>query len=215
LHSSRIAIKLQRAVLDDKNDIDQDDKKLTVAMHDVRANVDQQARMLDDNGTPAQTAELRRLTGNFALDHARLAAKARDTMAQVVASVKHLNDIIGEIANASAEQTAGLDQVRHAIAAMGQATQQNAALAGQAASAAAAMKAEPARLGELVGAFPIVDSAPRPGGTMAAMEAALQRAAPANRQILVTRCPLGGAKSSTWSIRPTASASLAVRCRSE
>ncbi|MES2115387.1 MAG: methyl-accepting chemotaxis protein, partial [Pseudomonadota bacterium] len=68
--------KLQRAILDDKKDIDQDDKKLTVAMHDFRDNVDQLTRMLDDNGTQAQTAELRRLTGNFALDQARLAELA-------------------------------------------------------------------------------------------------------------------------------------------
>ena len=83
----------------------------------------------------------------------QLADKARNTMEEVVGSVKRVTDIIGEIADASAEQTAGLDQVHQAVAAMDQATQQNAALVEQSAAAAAAMRAETERLSAVVGVF--------------------------------------------------------------
>ncbi|WP_229205326.1 hypothetical protein [Duganella sp. CF402] len=52
-------------------------------------------------------------------------------MDEVVGSVKQVTGLIGEIADANAEQTAGLEQVNQAVAAMDQATQQNAALVGQ------------------------------------------------------------------------------------
>ncbi|WP_296001377.1 methyl-accepting chemotaxis protein [Rugamonas sp.] len=83
----------------------------------------------------------------------QLADKARNTMEAVVGSVKRVTDIIGEIAHASAEQTAGLEQVHHAIAAMDQATQQNAALVEQAAAAATAMREETGKLSAVIGVF--------------------------------------------------------------
>jgi methyl-accepting chemotaxis protein len=91
----------------------------------------------------------------------QLADKARVTMEQVVDSVQRVTGIIGEIADASAEQTAGLDQVHHAISAMDQATQQNAALVEQAAAAAAAMREETGKLNQAIGAFRL---APEPEG---------------------------------------------------
>jgi methyl-accepting chemotaxis protein len=82
-----------------------------------------------------------------------LADKAGSTMQEVVTSVKRVTDIIGEIANASAEQTAGIEQVNHAITAMDQATQQNAALVEESAAAAAAVREQAGSLGRIVGAF--------------------------------------------------------------
>jgi methyl-accepting chemotaxis protein len=83
----------------------------------------------------------------------QLADKAGNTMNEVVSSVKRVTDIISEIADASAEQTTGIDQVNHAIAAMDQATQQNAVLVEQSAAAAASMREQADTLTQLVSAF--------------------------------------------------------------
>jgi methyl-accepting chemotaxis protein len=55
-------------------------------------------------------------------------AEAGRTMDEIVASVKRVTGIMAEIAAASQEQTAGIEQVNQAITQMDQATQQNAAL---------------------------------------------------------------------------------------
>jgi methyl-accepting chemotaxis protein len=83
----------------------------------------------------------------------QLADKAGKTMHDVVASVKRVTDIIGEIADASAEQTTGIEQVNQAIAAMDQATQHNAGLVEQAAAAAASMRDQAGSLSRATGAF--------------------------------------------------------------
>jgi len=59
----------------------------------------------------------------------------------------------GDFADASAEQTAGLDRVHQAISTMDQATQQNAALVEQAAAAAAAMREETCKLSAIIHAY--------------------------------------------------------------
>ncbi len=59
---------------------------------------------------------------------AEQAARAGDTMGEVVDSVKRVTDIIGEISTASIEQASGLDQINEAMAKMDGVTQQNAAL---------------------------------------------------------------------------------------
>jgi methyl-accepting chemotaxis protein len=82
-----------------------------------------------------------------------LADKAGNTMNEVVTSVKRVTGIIGEIADASAEQTTGIEQVNQAIAAMDQATQQNAALVEESAAAAASMREHAGSLNRVVGAF--------------------------------------------------------------
>ncbi|MGZ8319172.1 MAG: methyl-accepting chemotaxis protein [Telluria sp.] len=83
----------------------------------------------------------------------QLVDKAGHTMNEVVSSVKRVTEIIGEIASASAEQTAGIEQVNQAIAAMDQATQQNAALVEESAAAAASMRDQAGSLKHIVGSF--------------------------------------------------------------
>ena len=83
----------------------------------------------------------------------RLVDQAGRTMEEVVGSVKRVSDIIGEIAAASDEQSAGIEQVNQAITQMDQVTQQNAALVEQAAAAAEAMQDQAAGLAGLVGTF--------------------------------------------------------------
>ena len=57
-------------------------------------------------------------------------------MDEIVQSVKRVTGIMGEISIASAEQSSGIEQIHQAISQMDQATQQNAALVEEAASAA-------------------------------------------------------------------------------
>jgi len=72
----------------------------------------------------------------------KLVNVAGETMAEVVASVKRVTDIMAEIALAGQEQSAGIAQVNQAIAQMDQVTQQNAALAEGADAAADSMQVQ-------------------------------------------------------------------------
>ncbi len=93
----------------------------------------------------------------------RLVDQAGRTMEEVVASVKRVSDIIGEIAAASDEQREGIEQVNQAIVQMDQVTQQNAALVEQAAAAAEAMREQAGGLAQLVDTFQLAQShAPQP-----------------------------------------------------
>jgi methyl-accepting chemotaxis protein len=111
-----------------------------------------------------------------------LVDKAGRTMEEVVTSVKRVTDIIGEIADASAEQTAGIEQVNKAIAAMDQATQQNAALVEQSAAAASSVRDQATALARATGGFVLAsDKEPvaAPGRSSAAPKlAAVRKPAP-------------------------------------
>lgn len=65
-----------------------------------------------------------------------LADKAGHTMQEVVASIRSVTDIVGQISIASTEQSQGVGQVGEAVTQMDQSTQQNAALVEQMAAAA-------------------------------------------------------------------------------
>ncbi|WP_109123954.1 methyl-accepting chemotaxis protein [Dyella sp. C11] len=74
-------------------------------------------------------------------------------LADIVDSVKKVTDIVAEIAAASQEQSAGIDQVNHAVLQMDEMTQQNAALVEEAAAAARAMHEQAGELARHVGFF--------------------------------------------------------------
>ena len=80
---------------------------------------------------------------------------AGKTMEKIVNSVKRVSDIIGEIAAASIEQSAGIDQVNNAITQMDEVTQQNAALVEQAAAAAESLREQSDGLMDAVSIFKI------------------------------------------------------------
>jgi len=86
-----------------------------------------------------------------------LVIQAGSTMDEVVTSVRHVADIVGEISAASGEQSDGIGQVNLAITDMDQTTQQNAALVEQAAAAAEAMQEQAARLSDVVSQFRLAD----------------------------------------------------------
>ncbi|AXS80463.1 Cache 3/Cache 2 fusion domain-containing protein [Dechloromonas sp. HYN0024] len=71
----------------------------------------------------------------------------------LVASFQHLAAIVTDIALASREQSAGIDQVTHALGLMNEVTQQNAALVEQAAATAESLEEQAHRLAANVGKF--------------------------------------------------------------
>jgi methyl-accepting chemotaxis protein len=83
----------------------------------------------------------------------KLVFEAGSTMDEVVASVRRVTDIMGEITAASLEQSAGIEQVNRAIAQMDQVTQQNAALVEEAAAAAESMQDQAGNLSQVVSVF--------------------------------------------------------------
>ncbi|MDO9219615.1 MAG: methyl-accepting chemotaxis protein, partial [Thiobacillus sp.] len=83
----------------------------------------------------------------------KLVEQAGKTMSEIVTSVKRVTDIMGEIAAASQEQSAGIEQVNQAITQMDDATQQNAALVEQAAAAAESLQDQAGKLAEAVSVF--------------------------------------------------------------
>ena len=86
---------------------------------------------------------------------ARLVDQAGSTMKEVVLSIQRVTDIMGEITSATQEQTAGLEQIHHAIAEMDTITQQNVALVEEAASASAALQEQAGSLSRVVSVFQV------------------------------------------------------------
>ncbi|MTV37371.1 methyl-accepting chemotaxis protein, partial [Duganella radicis] len=102
--------------------------------------------------------EIKELIGDSVAQVTRgseLVHSAGSTMDEVVASVRRVDDIVAEIAAASADQSGGIGQVTQAIGQMDGVTQQNAALVEQAAAAAESLKEQAATLVALVGEFRI------------------------------------------------------------
>ncbi len=87
----------------------------------------------------------------------KLVGQAGVTMDEVVASVKRVTDIMGEIANASQEQSAGIAQVNLSIIEMDSMTQQNAALVEEAAAAAQSLQDQASELAHVVSIFKLVE----------------------------------------------------------
>jgi len=87
----------------------------------------------------------------------KLVGQAGVTMDEVVASVKRVTDIMSEIANASQEQSAGIEQVNLSIIEMDGMTQQNAALVEQAAAAAQSLQDQAGELQRVVSVFRLIE----------------------------------------------------------
>ena len=103
--------------------------------------------------------------------------RAGATMGEIVRSIEHVTTIIADIANASEEQSAGIEQVNSAIVDMDQVTQQNAALVEEAAAAAESMQEQAARLAQVVSTFRLDEpGAATAGRPRAAAAASSQRA---------------------------------------
>ena len=82
-----------------------------------------------------------------------LVNQAGVTMTEVVASIRRVTDIMGEISAASTEQSAGVSQVGEAVSQMDQVTQQNAALVEESAAAAESLTQQARQLVQVVAVF--------------------------------------------------------------
>jgi aerotaxis receptor len=82
-----------------------------------------------------------------------LVHEAGTTMADIVASVRRVSGIMGEISTASLEQDSGIEQINLAVLQMDEATQQNAAMVEQSAAAAATLADQAHRLSQAVSMF--------------------------------------------------------------
>jgi methyl-accepting chemotaxis protein len=83
----------------------------------------------------------------------RIAEEASTTMRAIVDRVGQVQTIIGEISVASKEQSGGIEQVNIAVTQIGEATQQNAALVGDAELAAADLRSQADNLAQVVSVF--------------------------------------------------------------
>jgi methyl-accepting chemotaxis protein len=77
-----------------------------------------------------------------AVNGVQIAGKGREALQDIVTNVKKVTDLTKEIANASVEQSSGIDQVGRAIQQMDEVTQSTAANAEEAASAAEELSAQ-------------------------------------------------------------------------
>ncbi|WP_257571978.1 MULTISPECIES: methyl-accepting chemotaxis protein [unclassified Janthinobacterium] len=124
----------------------------------------------------------------------RLVGQAGVTMGEVVDSVRRVTDIMSEIASASQEQSAGIEQVNLSIIEMDGMTQQNAALVEQAAAAAQSLQDQAAELAHVVSIFKLVEGEEKPAAyvpaPVAAAPVAVRKPAPALRPVKsLTRKP--------------------------
>jgi methyl-accepting chemotaxis protein len=83
----------------------------------------------------------------------KLVDQAGVTMTDIVSSIQHVTEIMGEITAASAEQSAGIEEFSRAIEHVDEMTQQNAALVEQTAAAAENMREQAVGLTGVVDAF--------------------------------------------------------------
>ncbi len=91
-----------------------------------------------------------------------LVGQAGATMTEIVASIRRVTDIMGEISAASIEQSTGVAQVGESVSQMDQATQQNAALVEESAVAADSLKSQAQQLVQAVAVFKITHSGSEP-----------------------------------------------------
>jgi len=89
-----------------------------------------------------------------------LVHQAGSKMDEVLASIRRVADIVGEISSASAEQSDGVTQVGEAVAQMDQATQQNAALVEESAAAAESLRTQARQLVDAVAVFRLGGGSP-------------------------------------------------------
>jgi methyl-accepting chemotaxis protein len=107
-------------------------------------------------------------------DGVQLVNRAGDSLKEILTSIRSVAEIVSDIANASAEQAAGIDQINKALAQMDEVTQQNSALVEENAATAKTLADQSVALDGRVAAFQLEQAA-----RAAAPAAAVAVAAPA------------------------------------
>ena len=123
----------------------------------------------------------------------KLVDEAGATMGEIVQSIQRVADIMSEITAASAEQSAGIDEIGRAVTLLDETTQQNSALVEESAAAAESLKDMAARLAEAVAGFRLsvqtasaaaVRSVPRVAAPRPATSTAVAVAKPAGKAVI-------------------------------
>ena len=109
----------------------------------------------------------------------RLVNESGKTLQEIIGGVKKVTDIVGEIASASQEQSAGISEVNIAIATMDDLTQQNAALVEEAAAASETLGSQANGLNNMMAFFTTCNSAAQ--NTM--LKSAVPAAVPAAKDV--------------------------------
>ena len=86
-------------------------------------------------------------------------------LTEIVTAVKKVTDIVAEIASATQEQSAGIEQVNRAVMQMDQTTQQNAALVEQATAASQAIVDQAVSLNAAIARYDVGGAPERQSGT--------------------------------------------------
>ena len=89
-----------------------------------------------------------------------LVNRSGQTLTEIVASVKRVTDIVGEIAAASQQQSAGIEQVTKAMAQMDQVTQTNSTQTEELSSTSQTLASHATQMQAMVSRF-VLDSGPR------------------------------------------------------
>lgn len=118
-------------------------------------------------------------------------------LAGIVDSVKKVTDIVAEIAAASQEQSAGIDQVNRAVMQMDEVTQQNAALVEEASAAARAMQEQANELRQQMTFFRL-DATDKAGREAAPAAHGVPAAVPARHPVPARRDAAKAAAAGAW-----------------
>ncbi|WP_287918960.1 methyl-accepting chemotaxis protein [Comamonas sp.] len=124
-------------------------------------------------------------------------AQAGESMQEIVASVRRVTDLIGEISASANEQSDGIAQVNQAISNLDQMTQQNAALVEESSAAATSMHDQAQRLAEVVAVFNV--------GQQSAAQTS-----PLRRPVAVATAPAVPAATHTAAVRKVAAVSTST-----
>ncbi|QXZ09981.1 HAMP domain-containing protein [Comamonas sp. Y33R10-2] len=132
---------------------------------------------------------------------------AGKSMNEIVASVRRVSDLIGEITASSTEQRDGINQVNQAVTNLDQMTQQNAALVEESSAAALSMQEQAERLAEVVSIFKLGHE----GGyaKVAAPQRAANRAVPSMAPVKQRAAAMVNKPASKTAATPTALAARA------
>jgi methyl-accepting chemotaxis protein len=112
-------------------------------------------------------------------DGVQLVNRAGASLSEILESIKNVAAIVGDIANASAEQSSGIEQINKALNQMDEVTQQNSALVEENAATAKTLEDQQRAMSEQVGFFHFDDSGTAAPAAPARVAAASSPAKPA------------------------------------
>ena len=115
-------------------------------------------------------------SNNQVKDGVDLVNKAGESLNEIVASIKKVATIVGDIANASIEQSTGLEQINKALTQMDEVTQQNSALVEENAATAKTLQQQAKSMDARVAAFRLRGDTANDSGQDTAMARAAAKA---------------------------------------